>query len=114
MPDSSMQPKLYYSIKEVAEFVGEEPSTLRYWETEFRELAPRRSGGGRRQYTSADIETIRIIRYLLRTKGMHISLAKEQLRTNRKNLSTKTSALEELTAVKASLEHLLSSLSLRK
>lgn len=108
-----MEEKSYYRIKDVCEFIGENASTVRYWESEFQELAPKRTLAGRRQYTSKDIETLRIIKYLLRTKGMHISLAKEQLRSNRRNLGTRANALEELTKVKEELELLLQSLSKR-
>ena len=108
-----MEEKAYYRIKDVCEFIGENASTIRYWETEFTELAPRRTMTGRRQYTPKDIETLRIIKYLLRTKGMHISLAKEQLKSNRKNLGMRANAIEELVKVKEELELLLQSLSRR-
>lgn len=108
-----MEEKSYYRIKDVCEFVGENASTIRYWETEFQELAPKRTVAGHRQYTPKDIETLRIIKYLLRTKGMHISLAKEHLHNNRKNLSKRANALEELTKVKEELEILLQSLNKR-
>lgn len=105
-----MEEKSYYKIREVCEFTGENASTLRYWETEFRELNPKRTSHGSRLYTPQDIETIKIIRYLLRTKGMHISMAKEQLKNNRKNLGMRTGALEELLAVRESLHGLLKAL----
>ena len=108
-----MEEKSYYRIKDVTEFIGENASTLRYWESEFKELKPKRSGTGRRFYTSEDIELLRIIKYLLRTKGMHISMAKEQLSKNRKNLGMRAGAIAELEEVKKELELLLSSLNKR-
>lgn len=108
-----MEQKSYYRIKDVCDFIGENASTIRYWETEFPELAPKRTTRGRRQYTPSDIETLRIIKYLLRDKGMHISMAKEQLHTNRKNLARRTDAIEELQKVREELQLLLQSLSKR-
>lgn len=108
-----MEEKLYYQIKDVCEFVGENASTLRYWEDEFDELKPKRGLKGRRLYTSKDLETIRIIKFLLRTKGMHITAARQQLQKNYKNVSQRASALEELEGVKQELELLLKSLSKR-
>lgn len=108
-----MEEKSYYRIKDVCEILGENASTLRYWETEFKELSPKRTMQGRRQYTPKDLETLRIIKYLLRTKGMHISLAKEQLSKNRKNITSRTTAIEELTKIKEELELLLKSLNKR-
>lgn len=109
-----MEEKLFYSIKDVSEFVGESQSTLRFWESEFQELNPTRASKGRRMYTPKDLETIRKIKYLLRTKGMHISAAKEQLRKNSRNIGTRTAALEQLEKLKEELEQLLQSLSKRK
>lgn len=105
-----MEEKLFYNIKDVAEFVGESPSTLRYWEGEFNELNPIRTPKGRRQYTPQNIETIRKIKFLLRTKGMHIDAAKEQLRRNNKNISTRSEAIAQLEELQKQLELLLKSL----
>lgn len=106
-----MEEKRFFRIKDIAEFVDENPSTLRYWEQEFDELKPKRGGKGRRLYTSADLETIRKIKFLLRTKGMHIAAAKEQLRKNNKNISTRSLALTELEELRDELNLLLKSMS---
>ena len=58
--------KDYYKIKDVAELIGVPQSTLRYWEKEFPECSPRRSATNIRYYTPADIETLRIIHFLLK------------------------------------------------
>ena len=108
-----MEEKSYYRINDVCEFINESASTIRYWETEFPELSPKRTTRGRRQYTPADIENLRIIKYLLRDKGMHISMAREQMKSNRKNLTRRTEAIAELEKVKEGLQHLLKSLTKR-
>ena len=108
-----MEEKLYYTIKDISDFVGENASTLRYWESEFEILKPKRGGKGRRLYTTQDIENIRKIQFLLRNKGMHIGAAKEQLRKNYQNVSTRSKALDELKKTKEELELLLKSLSKR-
>ena len=105
-----MEKKSYYKINDVTEFTGETPSTLRYWENKFPELKPLRGGNGRRYYSASDIDVIRKIQFLIRTKGMHITAAKEQLHKNNKNISTRSSALQELYNVKEGLENLLQSL----
>lgn len=108
-----MEEKRYYRIKDIAEFIEETPSTLRYWESEFEVLKPKRGSKGRRLYTQKDLDTLRKIKFLLRTKGMHINTAKEQLKNNFANVSTRTQALTELEKVKEELEILLKSLSKR-
>lgn len=105
-----MESKSYYRIQDVASFVDENPTTLRYWEKEFNELKPKRGEKGRRLYSPGDIETIRIIKFLLRIKGLHIAAAKEQLRNNYKNISKRAEALLQLTELKSELELLLKSL----
>ena len=109
-----MEEKLYYTIKDISDFTGENASTLRYWEMEFPELSPSRTIKGRRQYTPKDLETIRKIQFLLRTRGMHITAAKEQLRKNNKIVTTRAEVLAELESLKSELEGLLKALSKRK
>lgn len=106
--------KLYYKIRDVASFLDENASTLRYWETEFPEIKPKRGEKGARLYTSKDIENLRIVKYLLRTKGMKIEAAREQLQKNSRNLTTRIEALNELNLLKADLEELLGALKKRK
>lgn len=105
--------KLYYKIKEVAELLDVPQSTLRYWETEFKELRPKRSTHNQRFYTPKDIELLQIIHYLLHVKGMKIEAAKEQLASNRSNISKKLNVISELEGVKADLQLLLKSMNLR-
>lgn len=105
-----MESKSYYKIKDIAEIIEETPSTLRYWETEFRQLSPKRGEKGRRLYSQKDLETLRKIKFLIRDKGMHISAAKEQLNKNNKNISTRAYAIAELESVRDELKVLLDSL----
>lgn len=63
--DIRLEPtKIYFSLSEVQQETGLPASTLRYWETKFAELSPRKDGHGNRYYTRADIDTIKQIRYL--------------------------------------------------
>jgi DNA-binding transcriptional MerR regulator len=75
--------KLYYSIKEVAQMVGLNTPTLRFWEKEFKEIAPRKNAKGTRFYLTEDIEQIRLIHYLLKIRGMTISGARQILKDNK-------------------------------
>jgi DNA-binding transcriptional MerR regulator len=73
----------YYSIGDVAEIIGQNPSVLRFWEKEFGELYTRKSSGGRRQYTSEDVELIKTIHHLLKEKKFTIEGAREHLKKHR-------------------------------
>ncbi|MEW5745864.1 MAG: MerR family transcriptional regulator [Nitrospirota bacterium] len=57
--------KLFYKIGEVSRLVGVESYVLRYWETEFSFLKPRKSKSGQRVYTRADIDLVLQIKKLL-------------------------------------------------
>jgi DNA-binding transcriptional MerR regulator len=78
--------KLYYTISEVAELTGVATHVLRYWEKEFRLLAPRRSSAGVRLYQLKDIHILREIAELLHEKKFTIQGAKLELK-NRKEHS---------------------------
>ena len=72
--------KLYYSIGEVATMLGEAPSVLRFWESEFDSLRPVKNRRGVRSYTEHDIDLLRRIQYLTRQCGYTLEGARDQLR----------------------------------
>ncbi|MBR1766653.1 MAG: MerR family transcriptional regulator [Bacteroidales bacterium] len=72
--------KLYYSIGEVAQMLGEAPSVLRFWETEFDCIRPVKNRRGSRSYTKHDIDLLRRIQYLTRQCGYTLEGAREQMR----------------------------------
>ncbi|GHT07955.1 transcriptional regulator [Bacteroidia bacterium] len=80
---SFKQEKILYSVTEVAEMFDIEPSTLRYWEKEFKFVRPARTEKGTRQYRKKDIEDIRLVYHLVKEKGFTLAGAKEQLEKNR-------------------------------
>lgn len=106
--------KKYYKIGDVAEFIGVPETTIRYWEREFPEISPMRAGRRIRYYTPADIETLRIIHFLLKVKGLRIDAAKTQMQINRKNISKKLKVLDELQDIRSELEVMLKSLAKRR
>ena len=113
MPELTDLTKSYYKIKDVAELIGVPQSTLRYWESEFPEIRPRRSSHNQRYYSPETISTIRIVYFLLKTKGMKIDAARQQLKKNKKNISRKIEIVDKLNEVRKELETLLESLSIR-
>lgn len=106
--------KKYYKIKDVSELLGVSASTLRYWEQEFPECKPRRSATNIRYYKVQEIETLKIIHYLLKIKGLKIDAAKEQLRANRTNVSNRVKIIDTLLDTRNKLESMLNALNKRK
>ena len=73
-------------------------------------VAPKRNAKGTRFYTPADLERLRMIRYLLKDKGLHIDAAREALRTNRQGLERQARAVERLRSVRSTLVEMLDAL----
>ena len=74
--------KLYFRIGEVSALLGVEPYVLRYWETEFPSLAPKKSGTGHRLYRRKDVELLLRIKSLLYEKRYTIEGARQFLQAD--------------------------------
>jgi len=71
--------KLYFKIGEVSDLLGVEPYVLRYWETEFAVLSPKKSGTGHRLYRRKDVELLLRIKHLLYDRKFTIEGARQSL-----------------------------------
>ncbi len=71
--------KLYFRIGEVAELAGVPAYVLRYWQTEFPQLQPKKSGSGQRLYRQREVELVLRIRELLYRDRFTIAGAKREL-----------------------------------
>jgi DNA-binding transcriptional MerR regulator len=76
--------KLYFRIGEVSRLCGLPSYVLRFWETEFPQLKPTKSGTGQRMYRKIDVESVLRIKNLLYDQGFTIAGARQQLRTELK------------------------------
>jgi DNA-binding transcriptional MerR regulator len=72
--------KLFFKIGEVADIVGVKPHALRYWESEFPALRPKKTRGAHRQYSRRDVELAMLIRQLLHDEGFTIPGARKRIR----------------------------------
>src|SRR5215470_8907666 len=90
MTDVALQPapeipdKLYFKIGEVSDLLGVEPYVLRYWESEFPVLSPKKSGTGHRLYRRKDVELLLRIKHLLYEKRFTIEGARQSLQAEAK------------------------------
>ena len=71
--------KLYFKIGEVSDLLGVEPYVLRYWESEFAALSPKKSGTGHRLYRRKDVELLLRIKHLLYDRKFTIEGARQSL-----------------------------------
>ena len=89
--------KLYYSIGEVSQMVELKAYVLRYWETEFKQLAPSKNRAGNRTYRQKDIDLIFKIKDLLYNKKYTINGARSLLSS--KSSHRKSSARKNIEAI---------------
>lgn len=95
--------KLYYAISEVAEMLNVSASLIRYWETEFAFLKPRKNRKGNRMFTVQDIDNLRLIYYLVKECGYTLEGAKRQIKTAKAELKKKEDLQNSLQNIKYAL-----------
>lgn len=102
--NSNKQLKLYYSISEVAQMFDVNETLLRFWEKEFPQISPKKTGRNVRQYTKEDIEQIRTIYNLVKVRGLKIASARDVLRKNKEGMVQTVEVVERLRALRAELQ----------
>ncbi len=99
--------KLYFKIGEVSRIAGVPTSVLRFWETEFRQIRPKRTPSGQRLYRRQEIDQILIIKDLLYQKKYTIKGAKRHL----KSLDRGPASFQILDEIRSELEEIRKMLS---
>jgi DNA-binding transcriptional MerR regulator len=112
--------RLYYSISEVSDMIGVKPHVLRYWETQFRMLRPKKGRGGARMYRKRDVEILFEVKQLLYDHRFTIAGARRKILDDRGSKEqieltfNRTDREEMLRALRRDLEGLLAILQLNK
>ena len=92
--------KLYYSIGEVSEMFSVAPSLIRFWESEFEIIQPKKNRKGNRQFTKEDIDNVRTIYHLVKEKGFTLQGAKEMLKNDSGAVKDKMEMIDSLRRVR--------------
>ncbi len=95
--------KVIFTIGEVAEMLGITTSQIRYWEINFNELKPQKNKKGNRLFTKADIEQVKLIHYLVKTRGLTIKGAQQKLKENRDETVNNFEVVKRLQNIKQEL-----------
>ena len=112
--------RLYFKIGEVSKLAGVAPHVLRYWESEFDAIKPRRANSNQRMYKRDDVKLILTIKTLLHDQGYTISGARHYLATHKKIDETPTTSTDhkrigsQLHIIKKELIHLQTILQKKK
>lgn len=98
--DEELFSKQYYSMGEVTTMFNENHSLIRYWESEFDILKPKKNGKGDRFFRPADVKNLYLIYDLLRRRKFTIEGAREYLKNNKK-ADEKFAAIQSLEKIKS-------------
>jgi len=106
--------KLYYSIGEISERTGLKPHILRFWESRFPMLRPKKSRSGNRMYRDREIQIVSLIKQMLYEEKYTIEGARQKLQTDKefverrlRDLSERKRETEVLQEVREGLRELL-------
>lgn len=96
--------KLLYTMGEVAQELGENPSAVRYWSNYFKQFVkPQRNAKGNRLYHPEDIETLRQIQYLLKNQGLTLEGALQRLKEDHRTVERRVQVLDMLRQIREDL-----------
>jgi DNA-binding transcriptional MerR regulator len=101
--------KLYFKIGEVSQICGLPSHVLRFWESEFKKIKPRRTASGQRSYTQKDVATILEIKHLLHDKKFTIEGARKHLNSRARPEICNKDILQDLKKELTSIRNLLDS-----
>ena len=106
-----MDTKLYYSIGEVAEILGENTSLVRFWTNSFAKyIRPKRNLKGNRIYTKDEGDFLRQLHYLIKDKGLTLEGAAKQLASDKKKVEATVQILDTLKGIRQLLANIRNSL----
>ncbi len=119
--DPVIPDKLYFRIGEVSRLCRLPAYVLRFWETEFSQLKPVKSGTGQRMYRQRDVENVLRIKKLLYDQGFTIAGARQHLKGEAKSAQDqsglpfpKQNPADQVKKVRQGLQEILGILSSRR
>ena len=95
--------KRYYSIGEVAKAFGVNASLIRFWDSEFDILKPKKNAKGNRMFTPEDVKNLQLIFHLVKERGFTLEGAKIHLKEGQKKTLDKFDIINKLETIKAQL-----------
>lgn len=104
--------KLYYTIGEVSEILGESTSLVRFWAQKFPEfIKPARNKKGNRLFTAQDLANFKVIYHLVKENGMTLEGASKRMKDNITGVDRRVEVISKLTSIKERLLEISSMLS---
>ncbi|HHV40646.1 MAG: MerR family transcriptional regulator [Bacteroidales bacterium] len=99
--------KMYYTIGEVAEIIGESTSLVRFWSGKFSEfIKPARNKKGNRLFTAEDVANYKIIHHLVKDRGMTLEGARARMHDNKEGEDRTVDIIASLNRIKSQLSEI--------
>ena len=95
--------KLYYSIGEIATAFNVNASLIRFWDSEFEVLKPKKNAKGNRMFTQEDVKNLQLIYHLVKERGFTLEGAKTHLKQNQKKTLDTFEIITKLETIKTEL-----------
>jgi len=95
--------KLYYSIGEVAKMFGVNQSLIRFWESEFSIIKPKKNAKGTRFFTPKDVDNFHLIFHLVKERGYTLQGAKQKLADQGENVNENFELVKRLKKIRSFL-----------
>lgn len=102
--------KKYFTIGEVADELGVATSLIRFWESEFDIIKPKKNRKGNRQFTKEDIKNVKLIYHLVKEKGYTLQGARDLINNGNDKISTRMELIDSLKEVRNFLAEIRSKL----
>ncbi|MBR5249176.1 MAG: MerR family transcriptional regulator [Bacteroidales bacterium] len=102
-----METKLYYTIGEVAEHLGENVSLVRFWTSKFSSvIKPERNRKGNRLFSAEDFRKLELIHYLVKERGMTLEGAAQQMKASPEGVDRQEKVVRTLETIRAELKEM--------
>ena len=99
--------KLYYTIGEAADILGESTSLVRFFP---KYIKPKRNAKGNRLFTEEDLECLKQIHLLVKEQGLTLEGAAKKIAADRKAVEGRVKALDSLKEIRRQLVEVKKSL----
>ncbi len=98
--------KKYFTIGEVARELGVATSLIRFWETQFDFIRPKKNAKGNRKFTQDDLKKLKLVYHLVKEKGYTLQGAQDHIKSSKDSIDDTAELVESLQRVRAFLEEM--------
>jgi DNA-binding transcriptional MerR regulator len=98
--------KRYYSIGELAKAFDVNASLIRFWDSEFDILKPKKNAKGNRMFTPEDVTNLQLIYHLVKERGFTLEGAKTHLKEGQKKTLDKFEIIRKLETIRTQLTNI--------